>query len=90
MMRALRKQAPHLLRKRVGDDVEVFRLAREQQVAHAAADETSFEPGAMQPVEHAECAVRDVAARDRMVGARNDARRRRCAQRGAHGHGEGL
>jgi hypothetical protein len=49
-----------LLRKRVGRDVEVFRLEPEQQVPHAAADEERLKARLPQPVENAQRVRGDV------------------------------
>ncbi len=55
-------------------DVEVLRPAAEQQVADAAADEVGDVVGLAQPVEHLERVGIDVAARERVLGARDDPR----------------
>ena len=55
-------------------DVEVLRPAAEQQVADAAADEIGDVVGLPQPVENLQRVGIDVAARDRVLGARNDPR----------------
>ena len=49
-----------------------FGPAAEQQVAHAAADEVGDVIGLPQAVEHLQRVGVDVAARKRVLGARND------------------
>ena len=51
-------------------DVEILGLAREHQVTHAAADQVGLVAGAGQAIEDLEDVGVDVAARDRMFGAR--------------------
>src|SRR5207249_12148491 len=68
-------------------DVEAFRPAAEEQIAHAAADQIGDVLELTQPVQHLERVRIDVAPRDRVLGARNDPRldhrpalyQRRCA-----------
>ena len=67
-----------LLGRRVGRDVEVLRVAAEQQVAHGTADEIRLEPGVAQAIQHAQRVRADVPTRDAVLFARNDA------------HGDGL
>ena len=55
-------------------DVEVLRPAPEQQVADAAADEVGDVVVLMEPVEHLQRVGVDLAARDRVLGARHDDR----------------
>ena len=65
----------------VRPDVEILRLAAEQQVAHAAANEIGDVVVVLKPVQDAERVRIDVPPRDRMSLARDD--------HGA-GHGSGL
>ena len=66
---------------RVGADVEVLRLAAEQQVADAAADEVRGVVELLQAVQNLERVRIDVPARNRVFRARDDHRLRhpRCA-----------
>ncbi len=58
---AVAEQAAHLLGRRVGRDVEILRVAAEQEIAHCAADQKRLITGLVQPVQHAQRAVGDVA-----------------------------
>jgi hypothetical protein len=69
---AVAKQILDLVRVRVRDDVEVFRMAVEQQVANSAADEKGFEASALQPVQDFESVGRDVGPADVVLRARDD------------------
>jgi hypothetical protein len=51
-------------------DVEILGLAREHQVAHAAADQICVEAGPGEAIENLEDVGVDIAARDGMLGAR--------------------
>ena len=64
------EQVAHLLRMRRSGDVEILGLAREHQVAHAAADQVRFEARAREAIEDLEDVRVDIAARDGMFGAR--------------------
>ncbi len=67
------EQAADFLGTRVGSDVEVLRRAARHEVAHRPSDEIRLEAGAVQPVQDAQGVGIDVAARYRMLGARQDA-----------------
>ena len=67
------EQIAHLLRMRRSRDVEILGPPPDHQVAHAAADQVGGVAGVDQPVEHLEHARVDIAARDRMLGALQDA-----------------
>ena len=69
---AVAEQALHLLRERIGCDVEVLRLHPEQKVAHASAHEKRLESTLPQAVQHAQGVRRDVGAGNRVLGSRND------------------
>ncbi len=56
------EQVAHLLRMGRRGDVEILGLAREHQVAHAAADQVCVEAGARQAIEHLENVGVDIAA----------------------------
>ena len=71
---AVAEQRPGLFGRRIGGDVEILRVAAEEQVAYGAADEERLVPGFVQPVQDAQRAVGDVLARNAMFGAGNDAR----------------
>ncbi len=71
---AVAEQLAHLLRSRVGGDVEVLGLAPEQQVAHRPADQQRAEAGFVQSVEHAQGGLADVTAGDAVLVPRNDMR----------------
>src|SRR6185503_11812962 len=71
---AVPEQFLDLMRVRRRADVEVFRPPAQKQVADAAADEVGDVIGLAEPVEHFEGVGIDVAARERVLGARNDPR----------------
>jgi hypothetical protein len=50
---AVPEQALHLVRRRAGGDVEVFRRAPDQRVAHAAADQVALVAVLLEPQQHA-------------------------------------
>jgi hypothetical protein len=64
----------HLLGRRIGGDVEVLGMAADEDVAHRAADEECAEAGFAQPVQHTQRVRADLAARDVVRFARDDAR----------------
>ena len=71
---AIAKQFLDLIRVRRGADVEVLRTPRQQQVPDAAADQIGDVIELSQAIENLQRVRVDVAARDRVLGARNDAR----------------
>ncbi len=71
---AVAKQLLHLVRMRVGGDVEVLRMQAEQQVAHGAAHEKCLVASLFQPVQDLQRIRGDVGTRDRVLFARHDAR----------------
>ncbi len=68
------EQRFHLLRGRVGRDVEVLRREREQQVADRPTDDEGAEPRGLQPLRHLQRAMRQLRPPHRMVGGAVDAR----------------
>ena len=80
---AVPEQLLDLIRMRRRADVEVLGPAPEQEVANAAADQIGDVVGLPQPVEHFQRVGVDVAARERVLRARNDPRfdhRRHCTK----------
>ena len=80
---AVPEQLLDLIRMRRRADVEVLGPAAEQQVADAAADEIGDVVELAQPVENLQRVRIDVAARERVLGARDDPRfdhRRHCTK----------
>src|SRR5690606_28256722 len=71
---AVAKQPVHLLRQRIGDDVEVLRVPAEQQITHAAADDERRVPGVLEPVQNLQSVAGDVCPADRVLGTRYDLR----------------
>ena len=71
---AVAEQLLDLIRVGRRADVEVLGTARQEQVAHAAADEIRDVIELTQAVENLQRVGVDVAARDRVLGARDDAR----------------
>jgi hypothetical protein len=69
---AIAEQLLNLVGVRVRDDVEVFGMPVEQQIAHATADEKCLEACALQPVEDLERVGRDVGPADVVFRARDD------------------
>ena len=69
---AIAEQILDLIGIGVRDDVEVFRMPVEQQIAHAAADEKRLEAGALQAVQDFESVGRDVGPADVVFRARDD------------------
>ena len=67
------KEAPDFLRSGVGADVEVLGRASRHEVADGSSDEIRLVAGAVQPVQDAQCVRVDIAARNGMFGARQDA-----------------
>ena len=63
-----------LLRLRVGGDIEILRLAAEQEIAHAAAHHVGEIPRLLQAIEDLQRLFLDPAAGDRVLGTGNDAR----------------
>ena len=63
------EQTVHLLRRGVGDHVEVLGLAPAQQVTQAAADQIGLETGLVQAVEHIQGGAGNVLAGDRVLVA---------------------
>ncbi len=63
------EQVAHLLRMRIGGDVEIFGTPAEHQIAHAAPDQIGELAGLDQPIEHLQHVGVDVATRDGMLGA---------------------
>src|SRR5262249_22952242 len=72
---AVAEEPPDRLGVGVGPDVEVLGSPGEQQVPDAAADEVCLVSGAGEPVEDLQCIRVDLAAGDRVLAARPDARR---------------
>lgn len=64
---AVGEQLFDLFRRRIGDDVKVFWLAPQQQIADTTADQIGFETRFVQPVEHFQGIVTDLPTRDRML-----------------------
>jgi len=58
----------------VGGDVKIFRVASDEQVAHAAAGEVSEVTGILEPVKDFKCRGADLLAADVVVGAGYDLR----------------
>ena len=71
---AVPEQLLDLIRMRRRADVEVLRPAAEQQIADAAADQVGDVVALPQPVEDFQGVRIDVAARERVLGARDDPR----------------
>jgi hypothetical protein len=69
---AVAEEPAHVARMRVGDDVEVFRRAPHQQIAHAAAAQVRAVAAAMQAVQDFEDVLRNAAARDGVIAAIDD------------------
>src|SRR5690606_13484297 len=65
-----------LIRMRTRTDVEVLRPASEQQVADTATNEVRRVVMFVQPIQHLERVRIDLFARQRVIGPRNDDRRR--------------
>src|SRR5450759_3538982 len=72
--KAVAKESLDLVRMRRGDDIEVFRPATEQQIAHASTDEVRDESRVLETVQHLQRVVVNVATRQGMFGARDDGR----------------
>src|SRR5262249_28371175 len=70
---AVAEQLADFLGCGAGRDVEVLRVAAEQQVAHRAADEAGAEAGFVQAIEDAQRAAGNVLSRDLVLVTRNDA-----------------
>ena len=66
---ATRKELPDFARKGVGPDVEILRLASEEEVADATSDEIGLESGVGESVEHFQRFRRNVLSRYVMVCA---------------------
>ena len=64
------EKVAHLLRMGRSGDVEILRLAREHQVAHATADQVGVEAGPGEAIENLEDVGVDIAPRNGMLGAR--------------------
>ena len=71
---AIAEQIVNLIGIGVRDDVEVFRMPIEQEIAHSAADEKRLEACALQAVQDFERVGRDVGPADVVFRARNDDR----------------
>ena len=71
------KQTPHLVGQGVGGDVKVLGVPPKDNVAHAAPDQESLKTGFFKPIQNAQGIGGNIGPRDRMIGARNDARRAR-------------
>ncbi|MGF6798917.1 hypothetical protein OKW48_002349 [Paraburkholderia youngii] len=84
------EQLLHLFGRRVGRDVEVFRLHAEQQVAHRAADDERAEARLLQALGHADRVARDQRGVDAMHVVRNDDGDVRFARRLCGGSGGGF
>src|SRR5690606_5807363 len=69
---AVAEQVFYLLRQRIRDDVEVLRMAAEQQIPHTATYQERFKPRISEPVQDLESVRRDVRAADVVFGTRND------------------
>ena len=69
------EQRLHLLRARVGGDVEILGLDAEQEVADRAADDERLEAGVVQLARHLERPAAQLRAADRVVAGPVDARR---------------
>ena len=74
---AVAEQVLDLLRVGRGRDVEILHRAVQQQVAHAAADQVRGVVVAREPAENLQRVLVDPAARDRVLLALDDDRRRR-------------
>jgi hypothetical protein len=72
---AIAEQPPHFLGQRVGRNVEILGMAADDDVAHAAADQERLEARFLEAIQHAQRVGGNVRPRDRVFGARNDARR---------------
>merc|ERR1712072_1544888 len=64
-----------LFRRGVGGYVKIFRIQTEQSVAHTTADQIGFVSGIIQAIEHFQCGVTDLAARDAVLVAGNNLQR---------------
>ena len=73
--RELRNRTLHLIRQRIGRDIEIFRVAAQHQVAHATADQKGLITSFLKPVQNSQGVGGNVLARDVVVGAGNDSRR---------------
>jgi hypothetical protein len=71
---AVAEQLLDLIGIGVRDDVEVFGMPVEQQVADTAADEKRLETSALQPIQNFESVGRDVGPADVVFRARDDDR----------------
>ncbi len=75
---AVPKEFLDLIRMGRRADVEILGVASEQQVANAAADEIGDVVGLPKAIQHLEGIGVDVAARDGVIGSRNDPRFGHC------------
>jgi hypothetical protein len=73
---AVAKELLDLMRMRRCPDVEILRVAIQQEIAHAPADEIRDVVMLVEPVKNFEGAGIDVSARDRMGRTRDDGRLR--------------
>src|SRR6202040_1901030 len=69
---AVTEQLLHLVRVRRRTDVEILRAADDQEVADASADQIRRVVELAQPIKHPQCVRVDVAARQWVLGARDD------------------
>src|SRR5579872_5633435 len=63
------EQVAHLLRMRIGGDVEILGTPRQHQIAHTAPNKIGELTGLDQAIEHLEHVGIDIATRDGMLGA---------------------
>jgi hypothetical protein len=76
---AIAEQLLDLFRRGIGGDVEVLRVATDQQVADGATYQVGTKAGLAQPIQDAQRVGTDVAARDIVLVARNKPQgERRC------------
>ena len=87
---AVAEQPLDLVRMRRGADVEVFRPAAEQQVAHAAAHQIGDVVDLAEPVSTLSASGSICAARNRVLGARKDGRRSPCDRNAFYQTGRGC
>ena len=71
------EQPPHLVRQGIRGDVEILGVAPEDDVAHAAAHQERLESCLLEAVQDPQRVRGNFGPRNRMIGARNDARRTR-------------
>src|SRR5687767_5199753 len=65
---AVAENVAHLLRARVGCDIEILRMHTEQQITHSTTDKIGLETGVFQPVKNLQRVIADLGAGDSVLG----------------------